>query len=150
MQSLMYVEWMTFWKGARVFGLPMLWAVTALLMVRSHLADPFDPAVFADHPYGHNRDGDLVSGLSVTLLELAVALAILRPWSCHRSWGRSVVALVGFLPWSAFSLLLCMHAGKIYSLHFLWLAGVVVTLVVCTLWSGFLALESDERPSGVP
>jgi hypothetical protein len=83
--------------------------------------------------YGHNQFGALANGIMLTVLELVVLLAILRPWSYDRSWGRSLVAALLLLPVTAFSMLMTMHAGGIITLHFLWtlaaLIGVTIAFV---------------------
>ena len=47
----------TFGKAARIGGLPMLWVMTAILMVRNYvtdrLTDPFDPSREGTYYYGH-------------------------------------------------------------------------------------------------
>jgi len=123
----------------RMGGLPMLWLVVAVLMVRDDARDPYQPDRHGTGAYGHNYEGALVHGLGLTLLELAVLYAILRPWSYRQSWARSALALLLFLPWTAFSMLMTMHAGGVIVLHFLWLAGVIVALVLLTSWSALVA-----------
>jgi hypothetical protein len=126
----------------RVAFLPLLWLVVAGLMIRSWSNDPYDPTLVGTARYGHNHEGALVDGLEITLVELAVLLAILRPWSYARSWGRALVALALLLPWTALSMLLMMHQGGILVLHTLWLV-VVVILVAGALVRSLIA--SDRR-----
>jgi hypothetical protein len=123
--------------------------MTALLMARNHLADPYDPSRQGTAAYGHNHPGALLQGLVVTLVELAVVYLILRPGSYRHSWGRAALALAIFLPGAAASAVLTMHTGGIYSLHFLWMASVVLILVGCGIWSAGAALL-ERRRAGSP
>ena len=115
-------------KIVKSYGLVLLWLVTALLMVRDDANDPYNPSLEGTARYGHNHQGALWQTLLLTVVELAVLYAILRPWSYRRSWGRAVAALALFLPMAAFSTLMTMHAGGIVSLHLLWLVAVLVVL----------------------
>jgi hypothetical protein len=110
------------------YGLAFMWLVTAFLMVRDDLNDPYNPNLEGIASYGHNHQGALWQTMLITLLELAVLYAILRPWSYRRSWGRAVAALALFLPVAAFSMLMTMHAGGILSIHFFWLVAVLFVL----------------------
>jgi hypothetical protein len=110
-------------------------------MVHDYLIDPYDPSRTGTSAYGHNHQHALAHGLGVTLVELAVVYFILRPWSYRRSWLRPLGALVLYLPWTAFSMLMTMHAGGVFILHFLWLLAVVLILTVCSVWSGVAALR---------
>lgn len=116
-------------QALRLGGLACLWLAVALLMVRSALGDPFDPARVGTAAYGHNHEGALLEGLVWTFTELVIVYAILRPWSYDRSLGRALAALALLAPWTAFSLLMTMHAGGIVALHFLWLAALTAAVV---------------------
>jgi hypothetical protein len=76
-------------RALRIAPLPLLWLTTVILMARSWAGDPYDPTLEGTDRYGHNHDGALTDGVAFTVIELAVLLAILRPWSYDRSWGRS-------------------------------------------------------------
>ena len=131
--------------GLRVAGLPALWVLTAWAMVGDALRDPFVAARQGTAAYGHNHEGALLQVLPVTLIELGVVMLILRPWSYRRSWGRSVAALVVFLPWTLLSAAILMHQGGVVVLHAMWLASLVVVLVACVAWSGVAALRARRR-----
>jgi hypothetical protein len=113
-------------RALRIAPLPLLWLTTVMLMARSWAGDPHDPALEGTDRYGHNHDGALADGVVFTVIELAVLLAILRPWSYDRSWGRSLAATVLLLPMTALSMLMSMHAGGIIGLHFTWLLLALV------------------------
>jgi hypothetical protein len=121
-------------KAIRVALLPALWVATASMMVHDWASDPYDPVLTGTDRYGHNHESALVDGLVGTLIELAVLIAILRPWSYDRSWGRSLVAAALLAPWTAISMVLSMHQGGIVALHFMWvffaLVGVFVAFLV--------------------
>lgn len=133
---------LTIWKRLRLGGLPILWVATALLMARDHRNDPYDPRRQGTSAYGHNHAGALLQGLVLTLVELVVVYLILRPGSYSRSWVRSALALVIYVPWTAVSMFMTMHAGGIFALHFLWLASVVLILGICCVWSGIATVQS--------
>lgn len=122
-------------KAMRVALLPALWAATASLMARDWADDPYNPALTDTRRYGHNHEGALVDGLVITLIELAVLLAILRPWSYDRSWGRALVAVALLAPWALVSMVLSMHQGGVVVLHFAWIFAALVGLVVTFLVS---------------
>jgi hypothetical protein len=132
---------------ARVAALPALWAITAALMVRDHVADAYDSTRTGTDSYGHNHDGALLQGLGLTLLELVIIYALLRPRTYERSWSRPLGALFLLVPWTGLSMIMTMHAGGIVALHFLWLASLVLILFVLSLWSGLAALgaRAEER-----
>ena len=110
----------------------MAWPVAALMLV----AAAADPASFdaTSYQYGMNWPGDLREDLWDTAVEAAVLVLLLRPWSFRDSIGRLVLALVLFLPWTLFNLLVGMHSGPIGNAHELWLllvcAGLVAGLIM--------------------
>lgn len=124
----------------------MAWPTGALMM----LAASADPASFdaTSYRYGMNWPGDLGRGLGNTAVEVAVLVLLLRPWSFRDSIGRLVLALVLFLPWALFNLVLGMHGGPISNAHELWL------LLVCAgLVAGLIMVSRGRRnppSSGAP
>lgn len=124
-------------KVLRTAVLPAFWALTAVMMVRDWLDDPYDPQLEGTRRYGHNSEDALPNGLVLTLVELAILVAILRPWSYDRSWGRALGAVALLAPWTMLSMLMTMHAGGIAFVHFAWtfvvLVGLVVALVVSAI-----------------
>jgi len=135
-------------RNLRIGGLPVLWAVAALLMVRDSLQDPYDPNLEGTARYGHNSEGALPLVLLGSLLELLVACLILRPGSSPPSWIRSRAAFVLFFPWTAVSMVLVMHTGGLYALHFLWLATLLLVLLGFTVWGAVDAWLSARRLKG--
>lgn len=129
----------------RVALLPALWAATALMMARDWAGDPYDPALEGTARYGHNGDGALGFGLGLSAIELVVLVAILRPWSYDRSWGRSLVAVALLLPWTAMSMLLSMHQGGVVTLHFMWIFLALVGLVITFLVSAISVFRAPRR-----
>ena len=126
-------------KVLRLAALLLLAAITMALIAWSYWRDPFDPALEGTARYGHNHEGALLQGIGVTAVELAVLVAILRPWSYHRSWQRALGALGLFFPWLLFSAMLTMHAGGVMMFHLLWLLVVTAALVVGWFWSSIAA-----------
>lgn len=131
-------------KAMRVALLPALWAATAWMMTRSWANDPYDPALEGTARYGHNGEGALVVGLVITVIELAVLVAILRPWSYHRSWGRSLVAVALLGPWATISMTLSMHQGGIVIIHSIWIFVALIGLVVAFLVSAISAYRASS------
>jgi hypothetical protein len=113
-------------------------AATMLLALRR---DPYvvDPE---RREYGQNWPGDLSTELWFGVAELLVLFLILRPWSYRRSWGRALLALVVFIPWTLFAAMLGMHAGSINGAHLVWRAGVVLVLLVLAAISGYEAARA--------
>lgn len=121
--------------GSRVrYFIPVaLWLVTVVLAIRDYVGDPPDPTRLGTAAYGHNSEGVLTLVLPLTLVELGVALVLLRPQG-RRSWLRVVAALVGFLLWAAASLLMTMHAGGVLALHAAWVVALMLVCVTGMLW----------------
>jgi hypothetical protein len=120
-------------------GLFMLWATTAAWMVLDYRADPPDPTRSGPQTYGHNHDGALTIGLVMTVAELGLVIALLRPWSYERSWGRSLAMVMVLLPWLVFSTLMAIHAGGVLGIHLAWVAALLLIALVATIWSGIAA-----------
>lgn len=130
-------------RGVRMVAVFVaLWAITAALMTRSYLQDPYDPSRTGTSAYGHNHQGALLHGLGLSLVELIVLLAVLRPWSYLRAWPRALGALALLVPWTGLSALLTMHAGGVVALHLAWLLVLVGTLFGLAIWSAVSAVRS--------
>lgn len=125
-------------RALRLAGLPCLWLAIVVLMIRSHLGDPYDPALTGTEAYGHNHEGALLQGVIWTFTELVIVSAILRPWTYRRSWGRALGALALLVPWTGLALLMTMHAGGIVALHALWLMLVTALVFVVLLSALFV------------
>lgn len=127
------------WKLIRNFGLIALWAVVVALMYRNYLLDPPDPTRQGSATFGHNIEGEFERNVIFTTVELAVLYLILRPWSYHRSWWRSLSALVLFAPWTCL-LFAILHVGGTTNLQLFWLMAVELTLLITTVVSGLTAV----------
>ncbi|MBZ5708692.1 hypothetical protein [Nannocystis pusilla] len=123
------------WTRTRYLALVGAWAATVILAIRDATLDPPDPSRIGTAQYGHNSEGALAVVLSLTVLELAVALAILRPASYHAAWPRAAAAFLVFAAWSVASLLATMHAGGVVALHALWVMALALGCLVAMLWS---------------
>lgn len=124
---------------ARRAGLLSLWALTVAMMVMDHVGDPYDPTRQGTAVYGHNAPGTLELGIGVSLIELLVVWAILRPESYVRSWGRAALALVVLAPWAFASALATMHASGIFVIHLLWVLALAAACFILLVWSGTAA-----------
>lgn len=108
------------------------WLLVSATMVAMHLragmrAGGGDPS--------HDGAGALAAGLAITAVELAVLLAIIRPWSYRRAWWRALGACVLFAPASVVAMVAALHVGAIASLHAFWLFALTGLLAVATVWS---------------
>lgn len=127
-------------RTIRIAALPVYWIVVVGLMTGDWVGDPYPPERPYERAYGHNHDGALVDGIALASVELAVLLAILRPWSWDRSWGRTLVALALLLPWTSLLMMMSMHAGGVIVLHTLWLMTLVVALGCVLVYTVIAAL----------
>lgn len=125
-------------RTLRLAGLPCLWLAIVVLMIQSHLDDPYNPALTGTAAYGHNHEGALLQGMIWTFTEVVIVSAILRPWTYRRNWGRALAALALLVPWTGLSLLLTMHAGGIVALHTLWLMLITALVFVVLLSTLFV------------
>jgi hypothetical protein len=121
---------------------------TLALMWRSALRDPGPTGLPNDLRYLHNFPGDLPQNAILVLIEAAIALLLIRPWSYNRNSGRALVAAVVFVPWLLLNLMFMIHSGGIMVLHTLWLLALWLSFVGATAWSGVARLVSRApRPA---
>ena len=120
-------------------------ATTLLLMLRSAIRDPGATGTPGDLPNLHNRPGDLSLYSALVVIEVILALLILRPSTYHYSWRRSAFAALLFLPWFLLSFAMIVHSGGIMVIHMLWLFAVVVTLTITAGMSSFRAAAHRFR-----
>lgn len=106
-------------RAIHIGWLPLLAVLTAGAMIRGWINDPYSPT--HDRDYGHNHEGALVQGLCMLAIEIAIAVAILRPWSYCRSWGRALSLSLLLVPWTMLATVAAMHAGSVFTTHALWL-----------------------------
>ncbi len=132
------------WIAIRGAALPALWVTFAAWIVQDWIADPYDGGRLGTRAYFHNQRGALAQGLTLSAVELVVILAIVRPWSYRRSWGRSAGALAALLPWAALCAVPLLHAGGVAVIHFLWVASLVAAFTACCAWSGRAAWRAGR------
>ncbi|MEO7733557.1 MAG: hypothetical protein ABIY55_21520, partial [Kofleriaceae bacterium] len=101
-----------------------------------------------DFPNWHNRPGDLSAFVIMTVVELLVILAILRPWSYSRSWKRPLFAATLFMPWLLLFGAVIVHSGGIMVIHAVWLAGVWSGLVLLAVSTGLANLAARSAGCG--
>ena len=91
------------------YSLVLVWLPFQAWIYEDYLRDP--PGSFE---YGHNQEEHLLLSIFLSLGELAVLYAILRPWSISfRSLRRILAALCLSLPWLIFSGTLSIHSGGV-------------------------------------
>ena len=124
-------------KRRAALALPMvLFVVTAAAMSYSYFSDAYYPylAMPPDRRMGHNRAGVLASALSIAALELAIYLALIRPWKRRPPLGGLILAALLGIAWSAVSLLLTLDAGGVLFVHFFWVLGLdLLVLRACVV-----------------
>jgi len=101
-------------------------------MMESAAADPFDPTLTGTARYGHNHAGALAQMLTWCGCEFVALELLLAPGWSDRLW-RAIVALLLFVPWAFFSLVMTMHQGFIVALHALWLIAVCVMVLATVI-----------------
>lgn len=116
-------------------ALVMPYAAAVILAYLDYQRDPFDPSLAGTAQYGHNSEGILQTFMILATVELVVALAVLRPGSYERSWGRALAACVLFTVWAAASMMLAMHGGGVLMIHLLYVLALALGCFVTLLWS---------------
>jgi hypothetical protein len=121
------------------------WLVGVVLMTLSYVGNPVDPSLIGTDRYGQSYSGELQSILTVTLAEIAISLAILRPWNYRRSWWRPLLLLVILTPWLLLWGVVGMHAGPTTHTHSLWLMLYWIGLLGAISISGCAAVLARRR-----
>ena len=126
------------------YGLLGLWGLFAVLIA-------FDGTRPDGSFLGHHSEDEWqypLYGVSValafSLVELAIAWAILRPRSYSRSWKRALAASGVFLALSLGFSATIMHAPLFWVAYILWLYVVFLVSVVVLIASGVAALRSRK------
>jgi hypothetical protein len=123
--------------------------LTLGLMWRSAMNDPGPTGLPNDLPNWHNRPGDLNRNALLVVAEALVALAVIRPWSYARSWGRALAAVTLFAPWVLLNFMFMVHSGGIMVLHTLWLVALWLGFVIATAWSAGARVAGGVRPTAL-
>ncbi|WP_237045426.1 hypothetical protein [Aquipseudomonas alcaligenes] len=86
----------------------------------------------------------------IVLAECSLLLAVLRPWSYCRSWGRAWCATLLAIPLALFWLTGVLHSPPHYGLHLQWWLLVCAALLVLSLYSSIAAWlhQRAERVAG--
>ena len=113
--------------------LPLAFAVGVALVFEGR-DDRWDPL---GQERGANGPGDLQLAFKFLVFDMLVLYGMLRPWSYHRSWRRSLAALIALAPWAFFSIFATMHTGRILGMVAGWqvlmVAALAITLVVSAI-----------------
>jgi len=124
-------------RCAGLVGVPLF---VYFAMAADAATDVWDPAWEGTQTYGHNGPEGLRRGVQFLLIECAVLVGLLRPWSWKRSWIRAGIALVLWSPWALLSLMSSMHAGGVWVIHGMWTLFVWCFLGTELFWSGIARL----------
>jgi hypothetical protein len=111
-----------------------------VLMYLDYRYDPPNPALTGTATYGHNIEGEFEQNVIYTVMELVILYIILRPWSYHHSWGRSLAVLILLFPWICLHLV-NIHVGGTTTIHGLGLLLLEIILFSVTLVSSFQAIR---------
>lgn len=127
-------------------ALPLAGAgIVVLGMIRDALTDHGPTGLPNDLPNWHNRPGELLTFCVMVAVETAVLYRILRPRSYQHHWGRAVFALALFTFWTLPFLMLMIHSGGVMVWHFMWLIVICSSLLLLSLWSGYVTLLQRIR-----
>jgi hypothetical protein len=111
----------------------LAWPLAVLMILAGWLGGDVDPTASR---YGQDWPGDLAFALKRSVMEAALLVVVVRPWSFARSrWrkGRLVLALMLFVPWTMLGLITGMHGGPSRHYHDLWLLIVCVGLMIALI-----------------
>jgi hypothetical protein len=105
------------------YGLGLSWLICCWWMWQAYLRDPGTRL-----DYGYNRPGDYQANIVIGLVELAVLYLLLNPWYNRWVLIRIFTAFLLCFAWTFFFSIVSMHAGGIFSTHWLWLIAVNAVL----------------------
>jgi Co/Zn/Cd efflux system component len=116
-------------RALRSVSVVVLWIPFAAWMVVAYQRQPSDPA--RAHEYGTNLAGVLAGVLTLSVVEVAIATALLQTWRStpNRTLQWLAVSLVGV--WSPLSCGLAMHQGSVLAIHAVW---ALALFVFCVVW----------------
>ena len=92
-------------------------------------------------PFPYPLEGVLIVGAFVTA-QVVLLLAVLRPATYRRSWGRSALAVLVCIAFACYTALGLMHAPPYIAAYFLWLLGMLGAVVCVFFWSALSALRA--------
>lgn len=136
-------------KPVKAYGMLFAWLVILMFMAVNYMNDPAAPFSSATDPsmqYGHNNEDSLKFGGVLSFIELCIFYVLIRPWSFHQSISRPLLALLLFLPWLLFSLMICMHSGGVTFIHFLWVLLINFVLIVSFITSAVARIQAITQP----
>ena len=113
------------------------WLLAVGDMTWTYLSNPHDPTLTGTDRYGHTYPGELARILTVAAGEIIVLLAILRPWTYRRSWGRALLAFAVLSPWLLLWGAVGLHAGPTTHAHTAWLLLLWLGLLGAALFAFF-------------
>jgi hypothetical protein len=129
----------------RQVGLIALWLVAALAILEGGTRPGCWERTLGIESYPL---GEVLLFLGLSVVELIVAWLIVRP-ADRPSWRRLAIALIVFVPWAFFSVLLVMHAPGHIVAHAIWMLALVLIIAIALLISGgsaaYLAIVSSRR-----
>ncbi|MCA9592609.1 MAG: hypothetical protein KC776_04835 [Myxococcales bacterium] len=128
----------------------VVWLGFAAWMLVDWRSDPYDPTLTGTRAYGHNGDGSLW-WLAVSLVELAVLMAVTCPFLRQRPRWFFVLPMVALLPfagWFVLNAMGSMHGGGVTFVHLFWLLALGALLVLETILSGVSALSGRAGSRG--
>ena len=101
-----------------------------------YVTDPYNPNLQGTQAYGHNGEGAFELYGMMTLIEYAVLLGVLLPFSFSRFYFVRLIilqAVFGF--WLFMMFFSAMHSGNTHIIHMLWTFFVNVIIFVLLILS---------------
>lgn len=77
-------------------------------------------------------------------LQTTLLIAVLRPASYSRSWGRALTAVVISLCFFAFGAIGSMHSPPPWGVYLAWLLVITIAIIILSLWSLICAVRSQR------
>ena len=114
----------------RTYALPASWALGIIAVVLAGFrTDPYLEHV-REIPPPHPYPGSTVLWIAAFItIQSAVAIAVLRPWSYHRSWGRAGVAATTSFGFLVLGIFTSMHAPPAHAIYLLWLLAAFIAML---------------------
>lgn len=131
-------------KFLRNFGLLGLWLAASLFIYYNFRMESSAPPPERQY-FGRDDQHSVLLALGVMAFEVGVLYLILRPWSYRRSVARPLLALLLFVPWTFFSMVVAVHGGSSLFFHFWWVFLLVCALAVCLAVSGVALIVRRAR-----
>jgi peptidoglycan/LPS O-acetylase OafA/YrhL len=123
--------------------IPVAWSIAVIAAVIAG----FSPNPYLEHvrnippPHPYPTATVLWVVLLMTI-QAGALIAILRPGSYQRSWGRALVALVVSLGFLVVAAIASMHTPPPFAVYQIWALALAVVMLLLLLWSSINAIRT--------